>query len=171
MKRLVRAKAAFWMIGVSGLLAAPGCGTSCDRKGELGDEIEFRGGTTHGDVLYETGSWEDPFLAFPPGRTYRLMHDLAEAPPLVVSYLAFRELPYDNADRNDPAGFASPSAGNETIVELVTDEFIQVRNDTCADFFVRVVGYSAGAAGGDGEMAGDDGDAGTSTPEVPDAGG
>ena len=40
---------------------------------------------------------------------------------------------------------AAESAGNQTVLEAVTDEFIQIHNDTCAEFYLRVTATAAPA--------------------------
>jgi hypothetical protein len=95
--------------------------------------VVYNGGRTVGDV-YESSDVSGPLLDFPPGRTYRLMHDLGARPRDVDAYLAFDPFPLEgpNNDTGKSSNIA-PSAGNQTVIEAKTAEYIDVRNDTCAD--------------------------------------
>jgi hypothetical protein len=92
---------------------------------------------------------DEAFLSFPPGRRYRFVHGLSETPGHYHAYLAFSEFPLRSG-----SGFAE-TAGNQAMFKAVTEEHVEVRNDTCADFFIRfyaAVGpfseSDAGAPGG-----------------------
>jgi hypothetical protein len=123
----------------------------CERH--AGDPLEYRGGNTLGDgQYYETGSLEEPFLHFPAGREYQLVHALGQAPTEFHAYLAFAECPLSKSERNPGgaprcqqvdtesggSGFAE-SAGNQALFEVRDDRVLSVRNDTCAEFYLRVV--------------------------------
>ncbi len=151
---------------VLGLLLAAGlhtgCGVSrCERKGQPAQT--YSDGTVSADgTLYESTAWNGTFLDFPPGRTYNFEHGLGEVPTSYNVYLAFHPEPLPDGEKG--AG-VSESAGNQAVVEIINDEIIQVRNDTCADFFVRVVAQTGGAAANNSSPDGADvntGDAGAS---------
>lgn len=111
-------------------------GPSCDHEGQAPQR--YAGGRTNESrSFYESSSFEGPFLYFPSGRTYRLEHGLSERPADYSVVLSFAEYPLENG-----AGFAE-SAGNQAIVEGLTDEYIEVRNDTCAEFFMRLSAWTA----------------------------
>jgi hypothetical protein len=130
----------------------------CDRHN--GAPVEYRGGNTLGDgQYYETGSLEDPFLYFPAGRSYELVHGLRQAPSEMHAYLAFAECPLSKSvrtpgrkprcepvDAESGGGGFSESAGNETLFEVRDDRVILVRNDTCAEFYLRVVATTSPTA-------------------------
>jgi hypothetical protein len=133
------------------------CGPTCNKEGVPGEEVEYRGGETNvAGNAYQTGGWCEPWLHLPNGRTYRLMHGLGTRPELTEVLVSFKELPFGE-DCEEP-GLAAPSAGNISVIENVTDEYIQVRNDTCEpSFYLRLVAISPGAW-----LSDTDGDAGTS---------
>jgi len=109
-----------------------GCDTGCDK--EDGAAQRYAGGETSPTCTsYQTGGFNDPYLAIPPGRRWDIEHGLRQEPRLIQSYLAFSERPLAN-DQN-----TAESAGNQLVIEEVTDEFVRVRNDTCEDFWLRLV--------------------------------
>jgi hypothetical protein len=117
-----------------------GCGASCDR--DKGDAVRFEGGTTDTAAgVYETSPWQGPYLDFPAGRTYRLIHGLGSRPRLIVPYLSFDRSPVaaPGEPRSDRNSHTAIGAGNQAIIEAVTADHIDVRNDTCSDIFLRVV--------------------------------
>jgi hypothetical protein len=132
--------------------ALPAClEEQCERH--AGDPLEYRGGNTSANgEYYETNSLDEPFLHFPTGRTYDLVHGLGAPPASFHAYLAFSECPLSKSVRNpggspscEPVdaesgggGFAEGS-GNEAIFEVRSDEVLTIRNDTCAEFYLRVV--------------------------------
>lgn len=148
----------FWNSALSslGVLAAlvaagPGC-QDCDTSGV---EVKFSQGTTSADrTHYESSPVDGEWLHFPPGRRYQLRHNLREGFLTVQSYVAF---PDDRDSGKSPTSYAE-AAGNQVVFETedVPPDVIQVRNDTCAEFFVRVVAdvvptsglESIGGAGG-----------------------
>jgi hypothetical protein len=106
-------------------------GGQCDRDGQTPQT--FRDGHTNAArTFYESSSSEGPFLFFPSGRTYRFVHGLSEQPAVFGAFLAFSESPLE-----DGSGFAH-AAGNEVIYERIGDDFVEIRNDTCAELFVRL---------------------------------
>jgi hypothetical protein len=68
-------------------------------------------------------------LPFPGGKQYFLQHHLGFTPTFPLIYVGF------DANGDDLA----PCAGNTCVVPCVNSEIIWIRNDTCADFLVRVV--------------------------------
>lgn len=80
-----------------------------------------------------TSEANDTYLDFPSGMRYRLFHDLIDTPSLIVPYVSFSPTPLE-----DGSGFTI-SPGNQTVVHAVTNRYIEVENDTCTDFFLRVV--------------------------------
>jgi len=136
---MTRAALALTALALSGACSAP-CSTSED------DPVRYSKGSVSSDgTTYVTSAWEGPYLHFPGGRRYQLEHQLGKTPALVQTYLAFSENPL-------PSGNASESAGNQAVIERVDDEIVQVRNDTCAEFYLRVVAMTGpgGAVPADG---------------------
>jgi hypothetical protein len=62
--------------------------------------------------------------------TSRLVHSLGRVPTEVTAYLSF--------EADSPANFTT-SSGNSALFEQVTDSYIDVHNDACPDFYLRVV--------------------------------
>ncbi len=112
-------------------LSASACvGSDCDREGDKPQR--YSGGNTNAEgSFYESSSLEGPLLYFPSGRTYQLEHGLAETPVEYSVLVSFSEYPWEG-------GGVAESAGNQAVVEDVNDDYIQVRNDTCAEFFMRL---------------------------------
>lgn len=140
------------------LLAFPGllaCGSSCPRESEDTSK-RFSGGTTSPDrEHYETNAWDEPFVDFPAGRRWALVHGLRTTPIELKSYVAFKEKPLPEGKK----GFVAESAGNQVLIEGVDEETIRVRNDTCEHFWLRLVASSvpeqdAGAPDGSGGAGG-----------------
>jgi hypothetical protein len=110
-----------------------GCGTQCDRNPDE-PPIVWKGGLTNRATgTYFSSDVRGPYLPFPPGRTYRFMHQLGGVPEDVQIWFSFAEGPVDAAD---PDGFV-PATGNQATVERVTGEYVDVRNDTCSDVRIR----------------------------------
>jgi hypothetical protein len=111
-----------------------GCG-SCRTRGY--DPIEFNGGATEGNT-YITSGVSDEYLHFPPGRTYDLMHELGTTPSSVHSWVSFRRVIDQGETERGSSGNYAESAGNQVVVECQDEQRVRVRNDTCADFYLRV---------------------------------
>ena len=127
----------------SALLLTPtaSCGPPCETAND--DPVRVTEGTVDASgTVYESSTWAGPYLHFPGGRRYQLEHHLGRAPTMVTTYLSFDQEPM-------PGGNASESAGNQAVIERVDDEIIQVRNDTCAEFWLRVTAIAAPQAAGD----------------------
>lgn len=115
-----------------------GCG-GCDV--ESGDPEAFRDGfTNESQTYYETGSPNEKMLPFPPGKTYDLYHGLGKD-PAVHSYVSFVEQLEEDPSKVDPLApnHVAESAGNQAVIERWNDKFVRVRNDTCANFYLRVI--------------------------------
>lgn len=115
-------------------VAVPGCGAACDRKNESNPPIPFREGTSNG-TEYETASAGGPHLFFPGGRRYALVHGLTPPPTAgtISIRLAFAE-----------DGSLADTAGNQVVIQEITEEHVLVKNDTCADFYLYVHARSSG---------------------------
>lgn len=127
--------------------ALTACGPNCDRNPDEAP-VRFTGGKTDvGRGVYESSPPGGPYLAFPPGRTYRFVHGLGRVPDDEDAWFSFDEYPFEG---KDPGG-AVPAAGNQATFEAVTAEYIDVRNDTCSDVKIRVTAEVHGeTASGDG---------------------
>ena len=124
-----------WLSCLALLFAASGCG-SCKTRGQ--EPIEYRDADPTDDGLYyETSAAFGEYLHFPPGRTYDLIHGLVTAPYEVTSFIAFNREIKQGGDGN--TGNYAESAGNQVVVECQDTERVRVRNDTCAEFYLRVI--------------------------------
>ena len=123
---------------------ASGCNASaCDTSPDANPPQRFTGGVTVDGVYQSTPSWQNGFLDYPGGKRYEFVHNLGAAPPNIDVFLAF--------DTNASGG-ATKCAGNTCIV-TADDQLIRVRNDTCAEFWIRVVADVRGHA----DVVGDSG--------------
>ncbi len=106
---------------------AAGCSSSACEKGVDEDGIvEVRDIQPQG-ISYASSDWQGPYFPFPPGKVYRFYHGFGKQPDVAVAYVAFEENPTT----------VSQAAGDEALLK-VDDEKIEVYNNTCADFWVRV---------------------------------
>ncbi len=125
-----------WIVGSALLLM--GC-FDCHVDGT---PIQIRDGLVSEDkTFYMSSRWGGELLHFPGGRRYIFYHGLKSAPEVISSYLAFRENTFQS-NRS-----ASESAGNQALIECVTDKYIVLANDTCAEFWVRIVAQLGPASG------------------------
>lgn len=111
-----------------------GCAQDCEQSDDT--PVEYRGGSVSGN-FYETSPWDGGFLHFPAGRSYRIFHQLGSRPIDVNTYLSFAESALGTGHN------VSESAGNQAVIDAVTDEHVEVRNDTCAEFWLRVTAQAA----------------------------
>jgi len=117
-------------------LGANGCGT-CDTGGQ--QAIEYRGGNSNPEEgVYETSLPFGEYLHFPAGRRFDLMHGLGAAPDDVSAFLSFERVPGEGSSDDNTGNFA-PAAGNQFVIECIDEERVRVRNDTCAESYLRVV--------------------------------
>ncbi len=122
-------------LGLPMLSSAAACSPPCETADS--DPVRFKGGSVSANgSTYSTSAWEGPYLHFPSGRRFQLEHQLGVTPPIVATYLAFSEKPL-------PGNNTSESAGNQAVIERVDDEIIQIRNDTCSEFWLRVVAMAS----------------------------
>jgi hypothetical protein len=107
--------------------------------------IEFTAGIVNeAGTIYQSGAVHGEMLFFPEGRRYDFYHGLGVVPVTVHPYLSFKEKLEANGDPDDKTkpNNVSPSAGNQVVIEVQNDEIIRVRNDTFAEFYLRVVAYA-----------------------------
>ncbi len=119
-----------------------GCGPTCDTSGH--DPVVYKDGLNPGPDSYESNDPNGTWLHFPPGRRYRFMHGLGTANLEVTPYLAFDAHPL-HADGG--VGNTSPGAGNAVVIEAVNADYVQLRNDTCAEYWLWVVVRSLDGTG------------------------
>ena len=118
------------------LLFATGC-IGCKTRGQA--PVEFRDGKPIDEerTVYETSAAFGEYLHFPPGRTYDLIHGLVNTPHVIDSYIAFKRV-IEQGDEGQTGNYAE-GAGNLMVVECQDMERVRVRNDSCADLYLRVV--------------------------------
>ncbi len=139
-------------IGLGGVLAAAlacGCAAACDTSDEGNPSERFTGGSVAcgaGGCEYASSGWHSAWLHFPGGKRYDFEHGLGTEPTDVGIYLSFSE---DGIGRVDETDTAAPSAGNAGEMQLIDDRIVRVKNDTCAEFWVRVTARSLTASGVD----------------------
>jgi hypothetical protein len=105
-----------------------GCGAACDTSDENNAPERYTGGAVaYGG--YESSPWRSGLLPFPGGKQYQLDHHLGFTPSWVGIDLAFGP----DGER------VAPCSGNSCLIRCVDDQIIWIKNDTCADFWVRVV--------------------------------
>ncbi len=112
--------------------AAPGCGPACSPS-----ERTFTGGATTSDgqtLYYESSPPGGPFLPYEGSTLLHLKHKFGTRPALVQVYLAFSERPEVVG-----GGGSSTAAGNQAVYLKQDAEEIAVKNDSCANYFIRVV--------------------------------
>jgi hypothetical protein len=79
--------------------------------------------------IYESSLSTSGLLPFPGGKQYYLIHHLGFTPASVEYLIGF----------SSSGEAVTNCAGNTCIERCVNDELIWIQNDTCADFFLRVV--------------------------------
>ncbi len=127
---------------VAAALAASASGTSgcidaasCDRSTEANLPERYTGGTTV-DGVYQSAPWTEDYLDFPGGKRYELVHGLGAVPTSVDVYYAFGPNPGDGG---------VTQCGGSTCLFMPDDQVIRVRNDSCTEFWIRVVARLQGS--------------------------
>jgi hypothetical protein len=149
-----------------------GCGAACDTSDENNAPERYTGGRVTNDS-YESSPWRSGLLPFPGGKQYQFEHHLGFTPSWVGTFIGF-----------GPAGEqVAPCAGNTCLIRCVDDQIVWIRNDTCADFWVRVAtagrsfeslgasctgGSLDAGSGADAQQATPDGSIGDESPSLPD---
>ncbi|WP_437937971.1 hypothetical protein [Sorangium sp. So ce341] len=138
--------AAACAVGAAAALAA-GCAPSrCDRSASANPPVEFTEATPAGGI-YETSAPDGELLYFPGGMRYALKHGLGARPRWHQVYLSFE------SDGTRRGGTLAHAAGNQAEVTCVDDQHLIVMNDSCSEYWLRVVAGGAdvadeGTAGG-----------------------
>jgi hypothetical protein len=119
-----------------------GCGTQCDRH-PAEPPVEFKDGVTdpaarsYSSSPNTTNPFEGPWLEFPPGRTYRFPHGLGGVPRELTYWFAFSPNPLADNGTGQTGGFVK-GAGNQGTFQVVTEDHVDIRNDTCSGVFLLV---------------------------------
>ena len=104
--------------------------------------MPYRGGSANESrTIYQSGEVDEEMLHFPQGRIYDFEHGLGARPVSVDIFLSFSEQLTESGDTDNKTrpNNVAPSAGNQAVIELWDEEIIRVRNDTCAEFYLRIV--------------------------------
>jgi hypothetical protein len=118
------------------LACGPGCSSAnCDTSDDGNPPTPYVGGTV-ADGVYESSGWHGPLLWLPGGKRYDVVHGLGFEPREVLLYLSFSSTGSGQAATGDTMTLASGNAG---VLQMVNDRVIRVKNDTCAEFWLRVV--------------------------------
>ncbi|HVW30192.1 MAG TPA: hypothetical protein VHC69_32760 [Polyangiaceae bacterium] len=144
--RIGIASSVFVALGVSlaSSVVTAGCGQICDRNPDE-PPVPYDRGTVNNPgtpyASYETSGYPGPYLAFPPGRTYRIYHHLGACPRGIEADFAFDVSPVPGSNAGKEPSGSAPAAGNQFTKERVTPESLDVRNDTCSDVLLRVYAW------------------------------
>jgi hypothetical protein len=117
-------------------VGAPAClDNQCD---QIDDEpVRYTDGHTNAErTFYQSSTRNEPHLRFPAARHFHLEHGLREAPARVDVWVSF-----------NPTGRPESKAAGDQAWVTVTDDHIEIRNKTCADFFLRVEASTEPGAG------------------------
>lgn len=131
--------------------------TLCDRSLANNPAVLYKDGKT-ADGWYQTSDWygenlstkdgggQPGWLLWKGGQHYTLQHDLRCVPTTITGYLSFSEqgLGGDEAGLRSaadaaPASNASIASGDDFAIVEVTKDVIVVANQTCSEYFLRVV--------------------------------
>ena len=121
------------------LAAIPGC-SGCNVSGQ--QPLEYTEGIVSADgTMYESTQPGAEMLHFPPGRVYHLAHGLGTDHLEISPYVSFVKQLVPEGDGSDPfaPNHISAAAGNQAVIEGWNPDFIRIRNDTCAEFYLYVV--------------------------------
>ena len=128
--------AAFAVLLVSGGSVAACDALACDLSPDDNKPSDFTAGIVHtnvgGDKWYESSTPYGRFLNFSQGTQVRVHHQLGSRPGDVQLYVSF-------SSDGQATGNEAPPAGNMTEIECIDDEEILIRNNSCADYWLRVV--------------------------------
>ncbi len=115
--------------GLGASLLAAGC-IECRVDGEA---VNLADGVTSPDeTFYMTSEFGEDLIDFPGGKRLRLYHHLKGVPQQLETLVSFQRNPFGGNTS------MSESAGNEVVIECVNRKYIQVYNDTCSHFYLRV---------------------------------
>ena len=109
----------------------------CDRSDQSHEAQPYRAGASV-DGFYMSSPWTGPLLPFGPGQRYQVFHGLGQTPKQIGCWVSFQ-------DNGLADGTMAPAAGNLCVVQQVTDEYVQIKNDTCAEMFVLVTASAPAA--------------------------
>ena len=131
--------------GVANLLVVLGAGASvfacapaCDTSDEANPPTLHEAGTAV-NGFYTSSSSHGDLLSFPGGKRYDLVHHLGFEPIQVQLYWAFSEGGIGTDTQKPDKSSLTPASGNSAVIQLKNDQYIRVKNDSCAEFWLLVV--------------------------------
>jgi len=139
----------FWAL-VTTVVPTQAC-SECNASGSTAAKapIVVADGESTG-TLYESAPWDGDWLFFPPGTVYRFEHGLGTEHIVVQAYVAFERRPFEG----DPPPGAAQSAGDLSLLEAVTADTFDLRNNTCAELYLRAVAIAPGVTLSEGGAGG-----------------
>lgn len=148
--RLSQVAVLFGLLGLPAFTLIAGC-SGCNVSGQ--QALEYTDGIVSPDrTMYESTAPGSEMLHFPPGRVYHLAHGLGTDHLEISPYVSFVKQLVPGGDGSDPfaPNHISAAAGNQAVIEGWNEDFIRIRNDTCAEFYLYLVARTSpsyGAAG------------------------
>lgn len=109
--------------------------TGCDTNPDANPASDFRGGKRYdlaGGPVYETSPADGGHLNFSAGSQFRVYHQLGGRPITVQLWVSF-------SSSGTKDGNEAVPAGNMAEVLCINEEFILVRNNSCGEYWLRVV--------------------------------
>lgn len=93
-----------------------------------GTPVRYTDGHTNAErTFYQSSARGEPHLRFPAERRFQMEHGLRDTPVRVDVWVSF-----------NPAGEPESKAAGDQAWVTVKPDYIEIRNKTCADFFLRV---------------------------------
>jgi hypothetical protein len=124
-----------WLAISGAALLAPGCyGRNCQ-----GDTQTYGAEPGQGHMLddntWESNDQREPYIPFPRQRI--IVFDIralgGRTPAIVLPYIAPAPDPYENGNN------ASPGGGNLSEILNPSANHVELKNDTCSDYYLRLV--------------------------------
>lgn len=114
-----------------------GCETSgCDTSDTANPVADFKGGQLvdvgNDRQVYESAAPDGDLLNFSAGAHYRVFHQLGARPTHVELWVSF-------SPTGIKGGNLAMPAGNMAEILDVDEQAVEVRNNSCADYFLRIV--------------------------------
>lgn len=123
------------MLTVFGCLASLTLTSAClDNKcNQIAEEpVRYTDGHTSADrTFYQSSTPDELLLRFPAARKFQMVHGLREKPVDVSVFVSFFA---DGVPQ-------SLAAGDEARL-VIAEDYVEVHNNTCADFFVRLTAWT-----------------------------
>ena len=136
--------------------AGSGCSAAaCDTSDDGNPPTLHEGGKVFNGI-YESSSAHGQLLHFPGGKRYDLVHHLGFEPLVVLMYWSFHQTGIAVDAQSEDAGTLTLASGNSALTQLANARTIRVKNDSCVEFFLRVVAFGDSRPPGDGGAPVDD---------------